>query len=181
VRWWVRKVRISEWRKILLKVPTSSRDPKNNQKTRCAQMTKGVVNDVRRVMGSVVVVVVTVLWWGWGCWGEEVIEGRKRWWAKYFPTDGSAKSAEGSTPEFAGASHGPMLIHSSLEASEKLGIVNGVGKEGRNSSPNSLNHVTDERGAKTWYLVTTTLKKVSLIAVHGKYGVQRFLTTSEIT
>jgi hypothetical protein len=44
--------------KILLKVPTSSKDPKNNQKTRCAQVTKGVVmDDVRSV-----VVVVTVLW-----------------------------------------------------------------------------------------------------------------------
>jgi hypothetical protein len=50
--------------KILLKVPTSSKDPKNNQKTRYAQVTKGVVmDDVRRVMRRVVVVVVvTVLW-----------------------------------------------------------------------------------------------------------------------
>jgi hypothetical protein len=50
--------------KILLKVPTSSKDPKNNQKTRRAQVTKGVVmDDVRTVMRRVdVAVVVTVLW-----------------------------------------------------------------------------------------------------------------------
>jgi hypothetical protein len=65
---------------------------------------------------------------------EEVVEERKRWWAKYFPTDSSAKPAEGSTSEFAGGSHVPCSFTHRLrrgKASQvkKLGIVDGVGKE----------------------------------------------------
>jgi hypothetical protein len=52
---------------------------------------------------------------------------------------------------------------------------------GRNSSPNSLNHVTDERGGRVEKgMVTTTIKKVSLVDVHRKCGVQRYVMASEI-